>query len=143
MTDLYVDQADDETVNVGPIITADGSPLAVTGAFTTSLVVKANKREADSTGKTYVGTFAGSSAGWYAQFNIPRSDVATLGIYWYRCAIVDGAGKVQTASAGRWIVDSGRTIGRTPPTTLSTSDIEDGGGANPGSVLIYDGGLAA
>jgi len=110
MTDLYVDQADDETVNVGPIIAADGTYLAVTPAtFTTTLVVKASKNATDASGKTYVGTFSGSdTAGWVAQFTIPKADLATLGFYFYRCRVVDPDGKVQTAAAGRWRVDTGR-----------------------------------
>lgn len=121
MTDLYLDQSDDETVNIGPIIAADGSYLAVTGAFSTTLVVKANKNVADATGTPYVGSFAGSNAsGWVATFNVPKANLATLGVSFYRCTVVDGAGKVQTASAGRWIVDTGRSTAAGPsPVTPS------------------------
>jgi len=119
MTDLYVDQADDETVNVGPVIGADGTYLAVT-THTTTLVVKASKNATDASGKTYVGTFSGSdAAGWVAQFTIPKADLAVIGVYFYRCRVVDPAGKVQTAAAGRWLVDTGRGSGGQTPVTPS------------------------
>jgi len=111
MTDLYVDQADDETVNVGPVIADDGTYLAVT-THTTTLVVKASKSASDASGKTYVGTFSGSdTAGWVARFTIPKADLAVIGVYFYRCRVVDPAGLVQTAAAGRWLVDTGRGSG--------------------------------
>jgi len=111
MTDLYVDQSDDETVNVGPVIAADGTYLAVT-THTTTLVVKASKTATDASGVTYVGVWSGSdAAGWVARFTVPKADIPTLGVSWYRCRVVDPAGLVQTAAAGQFIVDTGRGRG--------------------------------
>jgi len=119
MTDLYVDQSDDEFPTVGPIITADGSYLAVT-THTTTLVVKDSKTADDASGITYVGTWSGSdAAGWVARFVVPKADIAVLGVRWYRCRVVDPAGLVQTASAGRFIVDTGRGGGGQTPVSPS------------------------
>jgi len=145
MTDLYVDQGDDEIVNVGPIIGADGNYLAVPAGYTTTLVVKANKTAADASGITYAGTFvAAVGGGETARFTVPKADLAILGSRWYRCRVIDGAGLVQTASAGRFIVDTGRgnrSSGR--PTGPPALYVEDGGSSATASTPFTDGGMAA
>jgi hypothetical protein len=100
---IRVEQGDDETIDFGPILDANGAVYNATGG-TATLIIKANAQATDASGTTVTGSLIGDATnGYIARFVVSSTVTATAGQRWYRAKVVVGGATATIAYGGFYV----------------------------------------